>query len=401
MGRLHHLRRQSDRKRRNHQHQLQAVHREPAFNERPLLSQSITPKNERHPGKRVVLSLGNETAEGIPVSLQIGDEGRLPEVAATGWLPVATSLVTAYEKWQRTYQQAFTNGAKSVYRISAPDVQITNVSYKEGLTICHQSEKVLTKRINQWLNSEPFRPVRETLLAYCHPSENIRLLLQTDDLQIQRLPLHQWDWFERYPRAELVLSSATYTQSVTATYERASPLRVLAVLGDSRNLSIEDDLAALKGIPNAMVTCLREPTRSLLTETLYDYPWDIVLFAGHSDCAPESKFRLSVKESLSLSELKYGLRKAIAQNLKLLILNTCDSLSLIKTLGSDLQLPATVVMRSPVPDPVAHTFLRYFLTALSQHQPLPQAVREAREKLQGIEHDFPFSSWIPVLYQTM
>ena len=401
MGTLHHLRRRSDRKRSNYKHPLQAVHRDPALNELPSLSHSLAPKRALRPGKRVVLSLGNATAQGIPVSLQIGDEGQLSDIATTGWLPVATSLVAAYEKWQQTYRQVFSSSAKPTHRISAPAVQITNVSYKESLTVCSQSEKVLTKRINQWLNSELFRPVRETLLAYCHPSENIRLLLQTDDLQIQRLPIHRWDWFERYPQAELVLSSAAYVQPANVAWNDASQLRVLAVLGDSHNLNTDNDLAALKAMPNTVVTCLREPTRSLLTETLYDYPWDIVLFAGHSDCTSDPKICLSAQESFSLSELKHGLKKAIAQNLKLLILNTCDSLSLIKALGDDLQLPATVVMRSPVPDPVAHTFLRYFLTALSQRQPLPQAVREAREKLQGIEHNFPFSSWIPALYQTL
>ncbi|MEO1622258.1 MAG: CHAT domain-containing protein, partial [Cyanobacteria bacterium J06632_3] len=156
-----------------------------------------------------------------------------------------------------------------------------------------------------------------------------------------------------------------------------------------------------EALPMVMVTCLRQPTRSQLNEALWDSPWDVVLFAGHSDGDDQPRFHLNARESLSLNDLKYGLRRAIAQNLKLLIFNTCDSLGLINALNSSLCLPATVAMRSPVPELVAQAFLRNFLTAISQGQPLPQAVREAREKLQGLEHQFPFASWIPVLYQTM
>jgi CHASE2 domain-containing sensor protein len=48
---------------------------------------------------------------------------------------------------------------------------------------------------------------------------------------------------------------------------------------------------------------------------------------------------------------------------------------------------------------VAQAFLKYFLKAFASGKPLYAAVREAREKLQGLEEDFPCASWLPVICQ--
>ncbi len=80
------------------------------------------------------------------------------------------------------------------------------------------------------------------------------------------------------------------------------------------------------------------------------------------------------------------------------IFNCCDGLGLARQL-SDLQMPQVIVMREPVPDKVAQEFLKYFLAAFANDQLLYLAVRHARERLQGIENEFPCASWLPVLCQ--
>ncbi len=92
------------------------------------------------------------------------------------------------------------------------------------------------------------------------------------------------------------------------------------------------------------------------------------------------------------------LKKAIQQGLTLAIFNSCDGLGLATNLA-DLQIPQIIVMREPVPDRVAAEFLKNFLTAFSGGQPLYQSVREAREKLQGLEDQFPCATWLPVICQ--
>ncbi|NJO19282.1 MAG: hypothetical protein HC838_03310 [Spirulinaceae cyanobacterium RM2_2_10] len=58
-----------------------------------------------------------------------------------------------------------------------------------------------------------------------------------------------------------------------------------------------------------------------------------------------------------------------------------------------------IVMRDRVPDQVAQAFLNYFLTGFASGQPLYEAARAARERLQGLETDYPCASWLPVIWQ--
>ena len=65
----------------------------------------------------------------------------------------------------------------------------------------------------------------------------------------------------------------------------------------------------------------------------------------------------------------------------------------------DLDIPQVIVMREGVPDFVAQEFLRHFLTEFSRGQTLYTAVRYARERLQGLEDEYPCASWLPVICQ--
>ncbi|NJM95973.1 MAG: hypothetical protein HC800_01030 [Phormidesmis sp. RL_2_1] len=193
--------------------------------------------------KRVVLRLGQAEAKGIPVTLQIGDEGRLPQLETTGWLPPIERLIESQQRWQKAYAQTQLSQL-CPSRLQAPAGQITNVSYQELMEQCDRSHRGLVTQINQWLNSERFRPVRETLLAQLSPTDSIRFVLQTDQAQIRSLPLHVWDWFERYAQAELVLSELNYRQLgplSEAGCQPAAQVRILAILGDSTGLDVQRD----------------------------------------------------------------------------------------------------------------------------------------------------------------
>jgi hypothetical protein len=126
---------------------------------------------------------------------------------------------------------------------------------------------------------------------------------------------------------------------------------------------------------------LVEPTRREINNHLWEKTWDILFFAGHSETEnEEGKIYINPQESLTLSELRYGLRKAVEFGLKLAIFNSCDGLGLAKKL-SDLQIPRMIIMREIIPDEVAQSFLTYFLDAFSTGKPFTFAVREARERL--------------------
>lgn len=341
--------------------------------------------------KRVVLCVGEAMPKGIPVTLQIGDEGQLPTVETTGWLPPVKDLLSSYADWKASYRQL----DLSQMRLSMPAVQVTNVSFQERRLVCDRAQKSLRTELNSWLNADLFRPVKETLLAYLHPSESIRLTLKTNSLKIQQLPLHLWDWFDRYAKAELVVSNfnTASVPSLSSVDWAAEAVKVLVILGDSHGLNVEYDLSLLEAMPNVEVTCLRDSMRSNLNDALWEKSWDIILFAGHSTA--DHQLRINQTETLRLADLHHGLTQAIKNGLKLLILNTCDSLQLIEDLSCSV--PSVIAMRELVPDRVAHSFLKYFLSASAQGTTLTQSVRIARKRLQGLEGQYPFATWLPTL----
>ncbi|MEL6605678.1 MAG: pentapeptide repeat-containing protein [Cyanobacteria bacterium J06614_10] len=353
-------------------------------------------------GKRVVLKVGRAENGGRPVTLQIGEEGAGTYLETSGRLSSPSSLIGLQQRWQQAYRQVADCMAQNT-RISAPLVQVTNVSYQEMFQTCQDLETELMQQMNSWLNSAQFRPVREALMASLKPEDSIRLVLQTADQKIRRLPFHLWTWFDRYSRAELVLSEESYHQLPSTKDDKfrddLGGVRVLAILGDGEGLDIERDRTLLSQLPDVALTCLVEPGRSQLNDSLWSQPWDILFFAGHTTCQDaKQQLRINPDENLTLSELKYALRKATERGLKLAIFNACDGLQLMQDLH-DISLPPTIVMRYPIPDKVAQAFLKYFLTAFSKGMPLHQAVREAREQLQGLESQFPFATWLPVLCQ--
>ncbi len=394
------------------------------------LTQLLSPASARLPtalGKRVVLKvnvtdsperlaerLAEQRAERrterrssrpVSVTLQIGAEGEIPYMEVAGWLPDYAAIRTSHAIWQQTYYemiQAIEHERRiDTFRINAPSVQVTNVSYQEIFDVCRQAAQQLQADINQWLNSEFFRSIKEQLLEQLQPTDSIRFFLQTNDPLLRQLPLHMWDWFDRYPKAELIVSEPTYRQQ-PAVRRGHGQVRILSILGDRTGIDVESDQAILAALPDVDLLLLSEPSLQQVSDQLWEEPWDILFFAGHSDAPAGAntagQIRLNAHESLSLRDLKYGLRKASERGLKLAIFNTCDGLDLLLNLV-DLPIPPMVVMRHPVPDQVAQIFLKNFLLAFSEGLPLHQAVREAREKLQGVEPRFPYATWLPVVCQ--
>jgi hypothetical protein len=84
---------------------------------------------------------------------------------------------------------------------------------------------------------------------------------------------------------------------------------------------------------------------------LWSKHWDIIFFAGHSASDPNlttGHLKINPTDRLTISELKYALKQSIENGLKLVIINSCDSLGLATELIS-IQLPQAIVMREPVP----------------------------------------------------
>ncbi|HEY9708661.1 MAG TPA: hypothetical protein V6D48_10705, partial [Oculatellaceae cyanobacterium] len=346
-------------------------------------------------GKLVVLKLdGDLNKQGFRVTLEIGEEGKRPEIEMTGNLPsdpkLATHLERHWEKYRRlgapygriqqmkdgTDEEAdrhtdtesppqnlpassrhllgvSTNppqvlDAPAPYRIK-PQQIIYDGSVNDRFKECRESAKELRDRLKVWLNSEPFHPIGNCLREELNRDEVIRFLIRTEDEHLQKLPWHLWDFFERYPKAEVALSAPKYQRSTpSAKITRTAKVRILAILGHSKGIDIETDRQLLEKLPYAETVFLVEPQHQQINDQLWEQAWDIIFFAGHSETTEEmGRIYLNKTDSLTVNELRFALTRAVDKGLKLAIFNSCDGLGLARQLD-DLQIPQIMVMREVV-----------------------------------------------------
>lgn len=341
--------------------------------------------------KLVVLKLdGDLEHQGFRVTLEIGSDFARPEIEISGNLPPAPDLATYLRQWQQNYCSL---GMPS--RIKPQEI-IYDGYIKTRVSECCQKAKVLTECLQRWLDSEEFRRINNTLREELKRDEVIRVLISSDNPELQRIPWHLWDFFNRYSLAEFALS-ATASQTPPKP-PRKLRVRVLAILGNSRGIDVKLDRQLLENLPLSETVFLVEPQRKELNNYLWQQ-WDILFFAGHSETANDTgRIYINKTDSLTIEELEYGLKRAIEQGLQLAIFNSCDGLGLARQLAC-LHIPQMIVMRERVPDEVAQEFLKHFLVAFSGGQSVYLASRQAREKLQGLEDRFPNATWLPVIFQ--
>ncbi|MEH2317479.1 CHASE2 domain-containing protein [Nostoc sp.] len=344
--------------------------------------------------KLVVLKLDGDLDLGVQVTLEIGEEGKRPTTEITGKLPSNLNMATAIEQWQSTYRSLW-----KFTRIKAKKI-IYDGSISQRRKECDTKASEVREHLNNWLLSESFRPVREKWLKHLMPEEEVRVLIRTHCLQLKKLPWHLWDLIDRdYLKAEVVLS-VPESEPVTGALQTSlwrNKIRILAILGDSEGIDVEQDRQLLEKLPNATTTFLVEPQYSDIDDKLWKQPWNILFFAGHSKSEGETScIYINKTDKLTIDELRYALRNAVANGLQLAIFNSCDGLGLAREL-QDLQIPQIIVMREAVPDQVAQKFLKHFLEVFSSGQSIYAAVRIARQRLKGIEKEYPGASWLPVI----
>ncbi|GET44333.1 CHASE2 domain-containing protein [Microseira wollei] len=343
----------------------------------------------------VVLNLANgDLYNGFPaVSAQVWNYGARLPMRCTGCLPAAPEISKLYRSWQLLYEALC---CRLCPRIEIEVTDVTNVSQIEFRDLCQQ----LSNKINIWLNSESFRNIDQRLRTQLDPDEEIRFIIETNDNLLRRLPWHLWKFFEDYPKAEIALSAPEYRQPHRLLTKRyGNKVRVLAVFGDRTGIDLEQDRMFLSQLSHRVETeFLVEPQPENLDDRLRQ-DWDILFFAGHSSSQEQGLLRLNKTDSLTLDKLRHALKRAIGRGLQLAIFNSCDGLGLVKSL-EELHIPQVIAMREPVPDAIAHVFLKYFLVAFFlEEQSLYASVREARERLQRLETQYPCATWLPVICQ--
>lgn len=359
--------------------------------------------------KTVVIKLGHgKLSEGFPaVTAQVWTKGSpLPE-QFIGSLPAVPSLIELYKKWHTCYEAIYS--ARYLRRsleedddeLEIDEVGTTNISIVDFDILCHD----LQEGLNNWLNNPGFLNIERQIRSTLEPAEEIRVILETRDPWLRHLPWHRWKFFNDYPRAEIALSIPEYKRTQVSLQKLVrKPVRILAVLGNSLDINLQTERIFLQSLQDAEVEFLINPSRQDFNLHLWDSQgWDILFFAGHSETEGETG-RLYINEnetnnSLTIEQLEEALKRAIENNLKLAIFNSCDGLGLANAL-SRLNIPTVIVMREPVPNFVAQEFFKYFLQGFAIEQlSLYLALQQARRKLQGLEDNFPGASWLPAICQ--
>jgi WD40 repeat protein len=346
--------------------------------------------------KLAILKLGKGNFKnGFLVTLEIGENNSLPNTVIQGFLPPMPEIIQHYDNWKLAYR----NLESDFRALESQKTQIKNISIIQD---CHKLALILSNSFNVWLESADFRPIKEGFLKYLQPSEEIRVVIQTENIQLQQLPWHLWKLIEQdYPQAEISFSPVEYKPIVIESRQNSQQLvKILVILGESSDIKVQKDLQLLQQyFSDADIFTLINPHIEQLSDSLWEQNWDILFFAGHSNShfnSGEGRFYINERESLTIDELKFALRNAIAHGLKLAIFNSCDGLLLAQQL-KDLSLAASIVMRERIPDEVAQRFLEYFLKPFRGGNSLYLCLRKARERLQALEPKYPCASWLPVI----
>jgi CHASE2 domain-containing sensor protein len=366
-------------------------------------------------------------SKSVVINLGTGDLGNgLPQVTAQVWLvehsrpeqsigslPPAPGLAELYRNWQSFYHtlwdcmaSAKGNGATLRAADHHPaidldcDQTITHISQASF----ERLSQALQSAIGDWLQSECFLPIERHLRSKFSPTDEIRVIFETDNDLLRRLPWQHWAFFKDYPKAEMALSCPEYQFRPALPRSPHKKVRILAVMGNSPGIELTQDSLFLQQLSDAETQFLVNPTRQAFNQQLWsEAGWDMLFFAGHSRTEGDTG-RIYINDqpehnSLTIEQFAAAIEGAVNRGLKLAIFNSCDGLGLAKALGR-LHIPQVIVMREPVANPVAHAFFKYFLIAFAeQHLSLYLSVRQARRQLQGLEDDFPAASWLPILCQ--
>ena len=356
---------------------------------------------------RIIINLGEGTwQQGFPnivVELwELDASGPTRLLKLIGKLPKSPTLLRLYKQWQEYYQALNdplrVRQSRSVRSIEIDSDDITHISDQEFNKLC----KTLEIQVNAWLSVESFINIDRQLRTCLDTSSQIQLVIEADTPSVRRFPWHLWRFLEDYPQAEVTLSTLEQKQVKLFSRTAQSQVRILSVLGDTKGIQVSKDREILEQLTGVFPVVLDKPSRAELDDHLWDETgWDILFFAGHS-VSQQGDFSgqiwINDSESLSIAQLKYSLQTAIRRGLQLAIFNSCDGMGLARELA-DLRIPFLNVMRESVPDQVAQTFLMYFMRAFAAGIPFYLAVREARQRLQSLESEFPCASWLPVICQ--
>ncbi|MBW4549542.1 MAG: CHASE2 domain-containing protein [Aphanocapsa sp. GSE-SYN-MK-11-07L] len=333
-------------------------------------------------------------------------------------LPYPESLPRVYQDWQRAYRSFYGSAAVRGQAEVSNTLTLTDVDWRIRLV---QAEAALLSEFHHWLRSAELYEIRAAIASATkhlgHQSASARkpagvdLFLTCDPIALEHLPWETWEiGAELGAGGGIRIIRSPINIQHEAVQQRRGRTRILVILGDDTGLDFRAEIKAIEqklkpvadviwvGLTSPDVAQLKIQIRQALVSEL---GWDILLFFGHSNEAALTGGELAIAPHtwISVREIMPQLLKAKEHGLQFALFNSCNGLNIAGSLVN-LGLSQVAVMREPIHNAVAHTFLVRFLQELAQHRDVQEAMIAATQDLK-LNHNltFPSTYLIPSLFR--
>ncbi|MDY6807353.1 MAG: pentapeptide repeat-containing protein, partial [Cyanobacteriota bacterium] len=228
-------------------------------------SRLSTPPNKIKREKLVVIGFSNGDLERgfATVRAQIWSDGNPLPVTFSAKLPPETKIAQLYQEWHHQYEvlSGHYQFRSLMPRIKNKNNEPTNFSEIDLVQTKQDFEglaQTLAASLNHWLNSPDFIRIQNQLRMQLNPSNRVRLVIETEDIKMRRLPWHCWDFFQDYRLAEVALSNPE-GKRVEKLIPPREKIRILAILGSDEGINVEVDRQFLESLPDAEIVFLVKP----------------------------------------------------------------------------------------------------------------------------------------------
>jgi ABC-type branched-subunit amino acid transport system substrate-binding protein len=302
---------------------------------------------------------------------------------------------------KKTHQDEYFGG------LTLPKAIVSNVADEhKGLS---QNIKNLQQLLDKTLSQDSWLRIREGLLhslINIPPNEAIRLVIRTDNLELQALSIERTSF--------IINSLGGENRSISVVFAPKNPPnkltwhqlpRILLILGDQNNIEKPIELSEIEKhfLSQGIVIPLYIPSTEEVLKKISDEKFDIIIMVGHSQIdsdGTDGRISINEKDRISIEEFTQAFKSSVTRGLKLVILAGCSSIGAARALASNqIGVPNVIAFRVPV----HYKVLRLFFDRLLSHwidrsESLEVAVTNTRGYLSVYERECPGASILPILF---
>jgi hypothetical protein len=353
--------------------------------------------------KKISIKLGNgDLGSGFnSVNIELKQDSITIWEGGTCSLKAAPELKSSLNEWVLLYEAIVRLNTEHKYRSLVFKQQpiIRNVSIQDIRNL-HDRLKI---ELNKWLAESDFHRVEKSLRTKLHADEEITVSIQSSQKSIWQLPWYLWDFFNDYPLAVDIFSTAQNSDISNISIQGNGKVDILALFGIAPELELNRDLEYLESLPDVEVKAFETNLAQDIAKNLQLFSPDILCVSLHGDSVEYENDRdviiyLDPQTPLEISTLKVEIKKAVERGLQIFIGNFCLGLDVAHQL-SDVNIPYLIVMRAEIPNDIAQAFIENLLAAYSSGTDFVRAFQLARYQL-SISTDswLKFANWLPILF---